>query len=758
MKKRALSLILALILALSLLPAAAMGEEAPLSKLEKIDTLMKRIAAGYTDSSDPWTVIDMAAYKVYAPDTVSVTGAAAKKTLIDKAITDAQAASPSDGSLAKDIVALQSAGTDPGVLYPLGAAVNLFDALDKLSPSSIYNVGYITLHAYRQSSVLTAEKADALFDVIDAFKNTDTGKGGAYIYDSWGYGADMDTPAAILASVAPFACAAADTYGVKQRAVTIRDDIIAEFASASRAASGSFGNANTDAMVIIGLAAAGIDPDTDPRFAAKGVSLLDGLMSYALADLSGFGYTDNGTKNAYSTEQGFRALIAAAQMKKNSGALGYACDLYDFSKNSVTAGYAAAWTGCPTTLVSVPGGAAVEVSRADGEISPVTPGMYDLAKGEYTYSAGLPGYQTKTGSFSISEADAANHSPKSIQISLASAPADTGTISVSVSVMTHPEGGADGQYTYKNNAPSYSNISGLPRTVSLQSGSSVLDALDTALGAANVSYTEKTVGYVSDINGISELAHGPYSGWMYMVNGTVPTVGCRDYKLKNADKVVWVYTDDYTREFGSEIWPDAGGDTGTEEKPAEPAQPEKPVSFSDVDSAAWYYGAVNAAAGKGLMTGLADNSFSPESPMTRAMLAEVLFRLTGSPESAGTLKYADADADAWYAPALVWAAENKIMDGVGGDKIAPESPVTRQQAAVMLKRFAAYKSYDVSAGKLTGFSDSGSAAPWAVDALEWACGRELMKGRAAGLLAPTDGMTRAECAQLLVRFHDTFIK
>ena len=98
------------------------------------------------------------------------------------------------------------------------------------------------------------------------------------------------------------------------------------------------------------------------------------------------------------------------------------------------------------------------------------------------------------------------------------------------------------------------------------------------------------------------------------------------------------------------------------------------------------------------------------------------------------------------------------MDGVGGAKIAPDSPVTRQQAAVMLKRYAAYKSYDVSAGKLTGFSDSGSAAPWALDALEWACGRELMKGRAAGLLAPTYGMTRAECAQLLVRFHDTFIK
>ncbi|MDO4581274.1 MAG: S-layer homology domain-containing protein [Bacillota bacterium] len=511
---------------------------------DDVDTLLANIAGGYEDSSDPWVVIDMAAYLEYNGGTSSRTKASSVQALIDGAITHGQAASLRDGDLAKDIVALQSVGIDPAALYPVGDPINLFAALDSTTPSSIYNVGYITLHAYRQpGTTLTSAKADALFDVIEGYAS-----GGDYIYESWGW-VDIDTPANILATVAPFA-AGADTYGVKDRAVAIKNAIIGELAAATQNASGSFGNANTDAMVIIGLAAAGIDPHTDARFLAEsGASVLDGLLSYALTDLSGFGYTNNTELNASATEQGFRALVAAAQMLANSGAPGYAYDLYDFSDNAVEPGYGTAWTGCPVHIATIPVNATVTVASQTA----VSAKLYDLPAGTYNYTASAGGYTQKTGSFTVSAAEASGHTPKTVYISLASAlPESNSDISVSVAVKMHASGTPAGAYTYKHNASVYTDIAN--ETVTLKSGSTVFDALDAALSAGNVSYTERSYGYIDSINGVSEFDYGPNSGWMYMVNGVLTSAGCRDYKLTADANIVWFYTDDYTRDYGSESW------------------------------------------------------------------------------------------------------------------------------------------------------------------------------------------------------------
>jgi hypothetical protein len=509
---------------------------------DDVDTLLENIAAGYTGSSDQWTVIDMAAYLAYNPNASSVTSAAAIQALIDNALGHAQVATPSENDIAKDIIALQSVGIDPSMLYPHGEVVNLFDVLDSTSHSSIYNVAYVTLHAYRQGDTLTQAQVSAMFDIIETSKNEE----GKYIYDPWGFGNDVDTPANILATVAPFASASGDTYGVKSRAIAIRDAIIGELAALTQSASGSFGSANTDATVIIGLAAAGIDAGSDARFkTASGVSLVDGLLSYALTDLSGFGYLDNTTKDSFATEQGFRALIAAKEISGSAAAY----NIYDFSSNAVVPGYGSTWIGSPVHFALIPEGASVSVNGQ----TEVTPGVYDLVEGTYNYTVSKSGYQSKKGSIIVSDTDASNHTAKTINVSLASTPALSDDITVSVIVKMHPLGSAEGTYTYKNNAAAYTTTIA-SQSVSLKAGSTVFDALDAALSTSSVSYVEKTAGYIRTIDGISELDYGPYSGWLYMVNGKTATVSCRSYNLNSNASIVWFYTDDYTKEYGSEKW------------------------------------------------------------------------------------------------------------------------------------------------------------------------------------------------------------
>lgn len=525
-----------------------------------IDTLLKNIAAGYTGNAAQWNVIDLSAYRAYQPAAASTTSAAALQSLIDSAIAHAQAETPDEAAVSKDIVALQSAGIDPAVLYPHGSPVSLYDALNKTAHTSIYNVGYITLHAYRQAGKLTAAQASAMFGVIENYA-----KDGKYVYDPYGYGADIDTAAAILSTVAPFAADTADSYGVKSRAINIRDEIVTELAAQTQSASGSLGSSNTDASAIIGLIAAGIDPSTDERFkAASGASLLDGLLSYALTDLSGFGYQDNTTLNALATEQAFRALIAQAQMLKNSTVSGYAFDLYDFSAHALAPGYGSVWTGSPVAFKTVPADAAVSI---EGQ-TPVVSGSYDLAAGDYTYTVSKDGYTAKTGSFTVSADDAAKHTVKNISVSLASAASGKSggsAINVSFTLVGDTAHGENGTvHIYKKDG-------GSGRTwiekdsLSLPAGSTAFDAFDKAVSAKGISYIEKSASYIFSLtNGsitLTDSTNGSNCGWMYLINGVTPLKALRDYTLSDGDSIVFYYTDDYTLEKGSEMWSGGSSDT-----------------------------------------------------------------------------------------------------------------------------------------------------------------------------------------------------
>ncbi|MGE4277397.1 MAG: S-layer homology domain-containing protein, partial [Lawsonibacter sp.] len=172
-------------------------------------------------------------------------------------------------------------------------------------------------------------------------------------------------------------------------------------------------------------------------------------------------------------------------------------------------------------------------------------------------------------------------------------------------------------------------------------------------------------------------------------------------------------------------------------------------NFVDVNEDAWYRAAVNYVYEKGLMSGMGNDSFSPDTTLTRAMLAQMLFKLGGE-QDGGNSSFVDVDSNAWYAVAVNWAAAKGIVSGVGGGKFAPEAPITREQLAVMLWNYAGTPAAD--SDLLSDFTDVGEANDYAVQALAWAVENGIISGQGNGMLAPGSQATRAQVAQMFMSY------
>ena len=188
--------------------------------------------------------------------------------------------------------------------------------------------------------------------------------------------------------------------------------------------------------------------------------------------------------------------------------------------------------------------------------------------------------------------------------------------------------------------------------------------------------------------------------------------------------------------------------TGTFAESAVSAQ-----SFEDVESSAWYYSAVKYTAQNGLMSGVSDKSFAPEAAITRAVLVEALYRLDGSNKTDKTVKFTDVDASAGYFDAAAWAGANKIANGSGDGRFAPEDNVTREQMAAMLQRFAKYKGRNTDgAADISAYTDASRVSDWASLAMGWAVFGGLINGTESSTLSPADSATRAQAAAVLMRY------
>lgn len=187
-------------------------------------------------------------------------------------------------------------------------------------------------------------------------------------------------------------------------------------------------------------------------------------------------------------------------------------------------------------------------------------------------------------------------------------------------------------------------------------------------------------------------------------------------------------------------------------------------AFGDLTATAWYHDGVHYCLENGLMRGVSGGKFLPDGSTTRAQLVTILWRLEGSPETTGAVRFGDVAGGAWYTEAVRWAVGCGVVKGYDNECFGPNDAVTREQMAAILYRYAQHKGYDVSAGEDTNilsFDDAFAVSEYAIPAMQWACGSGMVHGIARDgrmLLAPRDTTTRAQTATLLMRFQSAFAK
>ena len=311
-KKRLLSLILAFLLMLSSVEVFAEDTQTTAISQEII-TLRDNIASVICDVEDGWTAFDMAAYEKL-DDVVSSMPQSTKQAIVNDYIEEAGSATATAGDRARIEIVLNSLGVDTTELYAIGtdAAIDnaaLLNSADHTA-SGHYSVPWVLLADLQGSVNLSDSRVTDLVSLLSA--NAGDGTFG-YEWDGVTY-PDADTSGAVMAALAPY-------YGTHDVATALIDTVVEGLGNAI-GENGSFGSANSDAMVIIGLIALGENP-YEFCHETSGVSVVDGLLTNVNGTNNGFTYY--GAENYLATEQGFRALIALSAYE------GTAYNIYDFS-------------------------------------------------------------------------------------------------------------------------------------------------------------------------------------------------------------------------------------------------------------------------------------------------------------------------------------------------------------------------------------------------------------------------------------------
>ena len=178
--------------------------------------------------------------------------------------------------------------------------------------------------------------------------------------------------------------------------------------------------------------------------------------------------------------------------------------------------------------------------------------------------------------------------------------------------------------------------------------------------------------------------------------------------------------------------------------------------LTDVSKDAWYHAAVDYAVEHGIMEGMSETEFSPNTEVTRAQAVQILYNLEGQPDVSDEnlgYPYEDVNAEEWYGNAVYWARITGVATGYGDGTFQPGDSITRQEFAQMLYNYARYKGYDLTAeGDLSQFPDSGSVANWAEAAMRWANGNELINGHDNGTIDAGGTAIRAQAASILMKF------
>ena len=181
------------------------------------------------------------------------------------------------------------------------------------------------------------------------------------------------------------------------------------------------------------------------------------------------------------------------------------------------------------------------------------------------------------------------------------------------------------------------------------------------------------------------------------------------------------------------------------------------LPFTDLKDGAWYMENVRYAYLNGIIVGMTDTTFAPDSELTRAMYITMLYRMSGEPEVKAGSAYDDVKGSEWYAKAVAWGTEKGIVVGYAG-KFAPQDNITREQMAAMMYRYAKLNGCDVSnTASFDAFKDGNTVSDWAKKEMGWAVASKLIQGHDNGTLEPKGNATRAQAAAVLQRFDENIL-
>ena len=176
------------------------------------------------------------------------------------------------------------------------------------------------------------------------------------------------------------------------------------------------------------------------------------------------------------------------------------------------------------------------------------------------------------------------------------------------------------------------------------------------------------------------------------------------------------------------------------------------TAYKDVAADAWYYEAVQYVTAEKLMNGSGDGLFAPNDDITRGMIVTILWRMAGSPTVENDCAFTDLSQD-WYRDAVKWAAACGIVKGYSDTQFAPDKSITREEMAAILYRYTEFKGEDTSAdADLSQYKDATKISDYAQTCMKWAVGKGLINGETADTLAPQGTATRAQAAQILMRY------
>lgn len=168
--------------------------------------------------------------------------------------------------------------------------------------------------------------------------------------------------------------------------------------------------------------------------------------------------------------------------------------------------------------------------------------------------------------------------------------------------------------------------------------------------------------------------------------------------------------------------------------------------FMDISESDWYFDAVKFVNRNRLMNGVGNGSFAPNTHLSRAMFAQILYNKAERPSTTNNNIFSDIPNGVWFTDAIVWATANNIVNGYNG-QFKPNDPITREQLVLMLWR---YEGQPTSQSSLLGYVDANDISDYALDAMCWAVENGVIKGKGNSILDPKGFATRAETAQILM--------